>query len=294
MGTLSSAIGRRFHCPPAPSAIVCLDSKDPIVFSHVTGTVAMPAPTLAVPAEDVFCVHVHHATLRRGDLWIESRHRAMPFVPVGGLFIFDLRTRPTAQVHEPFEFSRFQISRATLNDLAYEHGMRCVGELRAPTCQADPVVRHLALAMLQRAGSFGEGSLFADAIALALFAHLAHKYAGAVGAANVDGMFAPWQIRRITDWVNANMNGPVTLADLAALVNLSRSHFARVFMRSLGMSPHRWLLLRRVERAKDLLKAALPLAEIAAACGFVDQSHFNRVFTRIEGVTPGAWRRNIT
>jgi AraC-like DNA-binding protein len=209
--------------------------------------------------------------------------------------VWDLRAQNSAHVHEPFEFSRFQISKATMNDLAYEHGMRRLGDLQAPGGEADPVVRHLALAMLKRAAFFGQEreTLFADGIALAFFAHVAQKYAGAVEGPPFVGILAPWQVRRITDWVCAHMNGPVAIADLAGLVNLSPSHFARMFQRTLGMTPHRWLLTRRIERAKTLLKGSLPLAEVASTCGFVDQSHFTKIFRGLEGVTPGAWRRGL-
>jgi AraC family transcriptional regulator len=295
LGILATTIGQRFHRPPVPSAIVCLGSKDPIVFSHVASDVAMPAPTLLAPVEEAFSIHVHHMPLSRGEIWLEGSRRAMPLVPEGGIFVWDLRMKNSAQVYQPFEFSRFQVSKATMNDLAYEHGMRRLGDLRAPGGEPDPVVRHLALAMLQRAAFFGQEreTLFADGIALAFFAHVAQKYAGAVEVPGLDGVLAPWQIRRVTDWVSAHMNGPVAIADLAGLVNLSRSHFTRMFQRTLGISPHRWLLLRRIERAKSLLKGSIPLADVAAVCGFVDQSHFTKVFTRIEGVPPGAWRRTV-
>jgi AraC-like DNA-binding protein len=295
IGALASRIGRLFHRSPVPSAIVRLGTKDPIVFSHVASDVAMPAPTLAAPHEEAFSVHVHHMRLSHGDIWFEERHRAMPLVHEGGLFVWDLRAQNSAHVHEPFEFSRFQISKATMNDLAYEHGMRRLGDLRAPGGEADPVVRHLALAMLKRVAFFGQEreTLFADGVALAFFAHVAQKYAGAVEGPPFVGILAPWQVRRITDWVCAHMNGPVAIADLAGLVNLSPSHFARMFQRTLGITPHRWLLTRRIERAKTLLKGSLPLAEVASTCGFVDQSHFTKIFRGLEGVTPGAWRRGL-
>jgi len=292
---LSSTIGRRFHRPPVPSAIACLQSKDPITFSHVASGTAMPAPTLAPPVENSFALHVHHAPLFRGDIWIQGGHRRMPVVPVGGVFVFDLRTEPVAQVHEPFEFSRFQISRATMDELAFEHGMPRLGDLYAPTCEPDPVVSHLAQAMLKRAVHFGpeRETLFSDGIALAFFAHIASKYARLTGAPVLDGVLAPWQLRRLTEWVEAHLDRSVSIADLAGLANLSRTHFARMFRRSFGTSPHQWLLSRRIDRAKQLLKGPLPLAAVAAMCGFVDQSHFTKVFTRLEGVTPGNWRRRL-
>src|ERR1700694_1305957 len=93
---LSSTIGRRLHSPPGPSAIACRQSKDPITFPPVARGTAMPAPTLAPPVENSFALHVHHAPLFRGDIWIQGRHRRMPVVPVGGVFVFVLRTEPVA------------------------------------------------------------------------------------------------------------------------------------------------------------------------------------------------------
>jgi AraC family transcriptional regulator len=58
------------------------------------------------------------------------------------------------------------------------------------------------------------------------------------------------------------------------------------------MPPHRWLLMHRAKRAKDLLRGMkMPIAEIAGACGFADQSHFTRVFSKAFRISPGAWRR---
>jgi len=100
-----------------------------------------------------------------------------------------------------------------------------------------------------------------------------------------------WQERRAR-LLEAQLDGEVTLSRLAQECGLSVSHFARAFRQSTGTSPHRWLLVRRAEKAKDLLhNSALPLAEIGLACGFGDQSHFTRVFTKLTGASPGASRR---
>jgi transcriptional regulator GlxA family with amidase domain len=81
---------------------------------------------------------------------------------------------------------------------------------------------------------------------------------------------------------------------VADACGLSVNHFSRAFRRSLGKPPHRWLLDRRIDRARELLRAtAMSLADIALACGFAEQSHFTRVFTRTVGMPPGAWRRNV-
>jgi AraC family transcriptional regulator len=108
------------------------------------------------------------------------------------------------------------------------------------------------------------------------------------------GGLAPWQMKRAEEKLAANLEGNVSLADLAADCGVSVSHFARGFRQSIGLSPHQWLLRRRVDEAKRLMRnRTLSLAEIALTCGFVDQSHFTRVFTSRIGISPGAWRRNL-
>src|SRR3989475_12627638 len=82
-----------------------------------------------------------------------------------------------------------------------------------------------------------------------------------------------------------------SLADLAGLTGLSRYQVLRRFERAYGLPPHAWLLRRRAERARVLIRDGATLAAAAAATGFADQSHMTRVFARQFGFTPGAWRR---
>jgi len=103
---------------------------------------------------------------------------------------------------------------------------------------------------------------------------------------------APWQLKRVTEFINANLAETLQLSDLAALSGLSPSHFGRAFKGSTGLPPHRWHLNRRIEQARAMLAdAGASLADVACATGFADQSHFTRVFSRTVGTSPGAWRR---
>jgi AraC-like DNA-binding protein len=106
------------------------------------------------------------------------------------------------------------------------------------------------------------------------------------------GGLAPWQLKRTEAWMCKNLSGQVPLGPLAEQCGLSVRHFARAFRHSTGVPPHRWLLNRRLERAKELLPdSKLSLSAIALACGFGDQSHFTRMFSAAVRMSPGLWRR---
>jgi AraC-like DNA-binding protein len=90
--------------------------------------------------------------------------------------------------------------------------------------------------------------------------------------------------------LHAQLAAPPSLEELAAAVNLSPFHFARVFRRATGMPPHTWLMQRRIAQARALLQnGCLPL-EVATQLGFADQSHLSRQFKQAYGVGPGAYR----
>jgi AraC family transcriptional regulator len=107
-----------------------------------------------------------------------------------------------------------------------------------------------------------------------------------------NGGLAPWQVRRVTTYIEANLSACLSCEGLAQLANLSVSHFARAFKCTFGYSPHAFLMRRRMERAQGLmLETKIPLAQIALECGFADQAHLSRLFLRFTGERPSSWRR---
>lgn len=136
-------------------------------------------------------------------------------------------------------------------------------------------------------------ALFLDSVGLAFHAHAMYTYGGLTTVLGpVHAGLAPRQLQRAYDYIDAHLHGDPSISDLASECRLSASHFARAFRQSSGVPPHRWLLMRRIERAKQLmLEGELALAQIALTCGFVDQSHLTRVFARSEGCSPARWRR---
>jgi AraC family transcriptional regulator len=106
------------------------------------------------------------------------------------------------------------------------------------------------------------------------------------------GGLANWQAKRVLAYVEANLGSKIAVRALAELVDLSKSHFAREFKRSVGFSPMAYVSTRRVERAKLMMTSTQEcLADVALACGFTDQPHLTRYFRRLVGTTPGVWRR---
>ena len=103
---------------------------------------------------------------------------------------------------------------------------------------------------------------------------------------------ARWQLARVEKFIESNLSDPIRLKALAQLVNLSESQFRRAFKAATGVPPHQWILMMRVERAKELLlEGESKMIDIALATGFVEQSHFNRLFARWTGQPPKIWQR---
>ena len=99
------------------------------------------------------------------------------------------------------------------------------------------------------------------------------------------------RLRRVAQYVKDNLHRELRLAELSGLVHMSPYHFARLFRRSAGVSPHRFLVQRRIAQARALLVAqTLPIAEIARSVGFRTPSHFTTTFRRMTGVTPSVYR----
>ena len=107
-----------------------------------------------------------------------------------------------------------------------------------------------------------------------------------------DGALPRGRLRAVVEYVEGHLDAGPSLGRMAAVARLSPYHFARQFTAATGLPPHRYVIARRVERAKQLLQGGddFSLAEVAARAGFSDQSQFCRHFKRLVGVTPGRFR----
>lgn len=137
------------------------------------------------------------------------------------------------------------------------------------------------------------GHLYAQSAAQLLALHLMRHYA----ASQLEDSIPPngltqAQIRQVTHYIHTHIHQKLPLPLLAKQVDFSPHHFARLFRRATGDSPHQFVLRQRISHAKHLLNTTdLPLAHIAADSGFANQSHLTHIFKRFVGLTPSAYRK---
>lgn len=252
--------------------------------------------TAPIPIEDAYLIALQFLPCLDHDLYFDGRYVRPIGWFSGALTIYDLRRSPVADIRDPYHCLMLHLPRTALDAIAYEAGAPRIGDLqhRAGVGIDDPIARHLLSSLLPATARPEEASaLFLDHVTLALTAHVAHVYGGMnKGTSARSGGLAPHLERRAKELMVASLNKDISLLHLAAECELSPRHFARAFRQSTGLSPHRWLMQHRVERARELLAdRKLSLTEIALICGFADQSHFTRAFTANIGISPGAWRR---
>jgi len=96
-------------------------------------------------------------------------------------------------------------------------------------------------------------------------------------------------VQIVLDIICQDWAAPLSLADFAAVAEVSKFQLLRRFSQEMGATPHAYLMQHRVKRAKEMITAGSPLADAAVACGFSDQSHLTRTFSRQLGLTPGSF-----
>jgi AraC family transcriptional regulator len=169
-------------------------------------------------------------------------------------------------------------------------------ELRPSRKFADPRLSAMAAAVhAEMVAGFPSGRLFLDSVEQAMAVTLVNghavrhrpvqMYRGGLGSA---------RLRRIKELVHAKMEHDLSLEDMAQSVGLSTAHFARMFRKSMGETPHQFVLRQRLERGKAMLRAPdARVLDVAVACGFKTQQHFAQVFRDVLGLSPTQYRQDL-
>jgi AraC family transcriptional regulator len=259
-------------------------------------------PRGEIPAIRSQQMEITLATRNAPDGWVERRgagsyqktavrHGTLWLCPIG---VEEDSIRITAPLPE---ILHLYISRSQFEHLS-EHASRPVtpDEIHYLADVEDELMRQMGYRILRelREESSG-GGLLIEQLSLSMLAHLVSSYsARSFGSSETSrrGALDVRRLERVVDYIEANIDGDLALADLAEVACLSRYHFARAFREATGRPPHRYISERRLDHARRHLREnELSLAEISLACRFSSQATFTRAFQRQVGVTPGEFRR---
>ena len=293
-GVYGRRVGRHFFQENPPTIVVKASQRAALAVTRLRCDTGLSELTKPLPREKAYLIVLQLHDLPSPQIWVDGEQTPAGPHLQGAVSVLDLEREVRVLFPSPFDCLQFYVPRSALDDIADEYGVERIDGLSWPCGRVDPVALQLALPIVPVLDSpVCTNRLLVNHVTQAMVAHFACSYGGMTltGPSPNNGL-APWQMRRVTAYLEANIDGEVSVSRLASECRLSRSHFAHAFKQTTGQPPHRWLLTLRVGKAKNLmLESDMPLTDVALACGFADQSHFTRVFTGSVGTSPGTWRR---
>lgn len=248
----------------------------------------VPHREIAVPAmvEDVLNIQVEgqtqiegsapHADRRQlsypGLVYVTPRGEPSRWAWTEGAAVIQIAIAPT-QIADALSRTDIDASRIELvgrfahsDALLHQLGVALLGELRS-----------------DRPG----GRLYVESLSQAMIMHLIRHHSPDLPTLKQPRSLATQSLRLVMDYIGDNLEHDLSLRELATLAGVSQYHFARLFRRSVGVSPHAYVIEQRLQEAARLLRdERLTLAEVAASVGFADQSHLSRHYRRRFGVSP--------
>lgn len=158
----------------------------------------------------------------------------------------------------------------------------------------DPQLQRLVMLMYADVKSgCPTGALYGESLSLALIEYLSERYCDLDKRPNTEKMaLSSAQLKKVHEYIVANLGGNLTVVEMAALLDLSPSHFTVLFRNATGRTPHQYVLFERIAAGRRLMENGhRSLAEIALALGFSSQSHFATSFRRAIGMTPRSYQQ---
>ena len=285
---------RSFRLREAPSLLLASKSRPQMAITRITVPSGLPEPAGPVLRERGFTISVHlrQPLCQDWGTWVDGKFLPIDHWEEGGIGIYDLESNPRAWRPSGFDSVHFNLPRATLDAFATDNDLRRLDTLPCPQGRRDDVLFGFAKFIVPWLGDGARiYSLTFDYFVLMFCSHIATAYGGSELLPRRVGGLALWQQRRVMELIDIGLQEELRLSTLAKECGLSVSHFSRSFKRSFGTPVHRYLIHRRVEFAKSLLKSSsvMPLAEIALRSGFSDQAAFSRTFSALVGTSPKRW-----
>src|SRR6266849_2338753 len=230
---------------------------DSFAITRLESSIGLAEPIVKTSSVPALLVAVTFTSLKRADYQfrVDEKLVPTPYIPPFRSTVVDLDARPTCWVGSAFDYLLIHVPRNGLDDIAADLAVGPVETYRVSVVEEDLVLTQLTKSILPYIGRPGwPYPLALDHLNLILGAHLLQKYGGLRKPPTVSlGGLGPRQKRRATELLRENLAGRIRLSQLAQECGLSISHFARSFKASFGVSTHRWLVQRRIERSQDLL-----------------------------------------
>jgi AraC family transcriptional regulator len=245
----------------------------------------------SVSADHLISVIVDHPSSGETSL---SSGRFVPYLyHPGAINLFPAGPIPACRPSTKTKMIICALDPGLVRDVGEELNSPDVSGLRRTVGLHDQSLKGIVMLLAAEAASRGSsGKLYAEHLAHAMVLRFL-RLAGGMRDAKPSQQIAlsNHALRRVLDRMRTESANDLNLDSLAAESGYSKSHFLRVFRAGVGCSPHQWLTLLRVERAKKMLQTgSTPLIDVAAACGFSSHAHFSSTFHRLAGVTPSRYR----
>jgi AraC family transcriptional regulator len=218
-----------------------------------------------------------------------SMHGDIHIIPADTPSSWDVRGKDT--------FLTLRVSPSLLNRVAKELGQNPDGiEIRNRFQVRDAQLENIGWALKEEMEcGYPCGQLYFDSLAMAMTTRLIRYHSSkSIDIKRPNKRLSDRRLRQVFVYIEDNLAENIALVDLAAVVGLSVSHFNVLFREAVGLSPHQYLIRRRIERAKEMLsEGKLSISQIATESGFAHQSHLARHMRRMLGVGPKALRKQM-
>ncbi|WP_416233411.1 helix-turn-helix domain-containing protein [Anabaena sp. UHCC 0399] len=254
------------------------ETPEHIIQQHVISISLRPQ---VIQAERIFNGHFQQENIVNGDVAIIPAH-----------------INHISRWQSAAEFIIISLEPAFLRRIAIEIGDWQEFEIKPRFAAPDPLIHHIGLALKSELESQSNGSrVYIESLTNTLCVHLLKHYCAANKTSlhySRDKGLSGWKLRQAIAYINDNLNQDLTLAEIAAVVDMSMYHFSRLFKQSTGFAPHQYVMNCRIERSKKLLaQSNQSIEKICQQVGFQSQSHFTNVFRRLIGITPRTYREQV-
>jgi AraC family transcriptional regulator len=298
-GAFGERLGRSFQISSPPTLQSQTKRGSRLAVTELRIDKAGYGMTSPMGSDDAYLICLNLKKQTAHELWCNGRSVCSAAYEAGTTYLLDLRRDPFTYIGDPLHSLYFYMPQRAIGEVCEEledFGAADIA-LQPGECIKDAIIMSIGQALLpifRNPAAFHQPLV--DHLLQGLCAYLALNFSGSSTTnAIVKGTLAPWQQRLVTQMMRERLFEGISITELAEACGLSAGALVRGFKKSTGVSPHQWLLYRRIDLAIELMSSRdTSLAQIAFNAGFSDQSHFSRVFAQKMGVTPGAWRKSQT